>query len=126
MVKCLSLLFVVSCLLVPTTVSQESKATTSAEHSQEAFVIEQVSRKEKFENDGSSIQTDLAKVRIQSDAGVQRYAVLNFSYPSATSSFDIEYVRVHKSGGSVVETPPDSAQDMAAQITREAPFYSDL
>ena len=52
--------------------------------------------------------------------------MLSFSYPSATGTFEIDYVRVRKPDGSIVETPPENVQDMAAQITREAPFYSDL
>jgi tetratricopeptide (TPR) repeat protein len=94
--------------------------------SKEAFVIEQFTRKVKFENDGTSSQEDTARIRIQSDAGLQRYGLLTFDYASSTSSFEIEYVRVRKTDGTVVDTPPDSAQDMAAQITREAPLYSDL
>ena len=35
-------------------------------------------------------------------------------------------MRVRKPDGSVVETPPENVQDMAAEITRQAPFYSDL
>lgn len=96
------------------------------DRSNEAFVIEQFSRKEKFENDGTSSREDIARIRIQSEAGVQRYGVLSFSYASGTGTLDVGYVRVRKPDGSVVETPADSIQDMAAQITREAPFYSDL
>jgi len=36
------------------------------------------------------------------------------------------YVRVRKPDGSVVETPPENVQEMAAQVTHQAPFYSDL
>ena len=96
------------------------------DHSQEAFVIEQSWRKERFENDGTSTSEDTARVRIQSEAGVQQYGLLTFSYPSATGTFEIVYLRVHKPDGSVVETPPENVQDMAAEITRTAPFYSDL
>jgi hypothetical protein len=98
----------------------------STSDSQEAFVIEQFIRKEKFENDGTSQRQDTARIHIQSEAGLQRYGVLSFSYASATGTVEIAYVRVHKPDGSIVETPLDSVQDMAAQITREAPFYSDL
>src|ERR1700722_5932888 len=101
-------------------------ALLTTDHSQEAFVIEQFSRKEKFENDGTFSREDSARVRIQSEAGVQNYGLLAFSYASATGTFEISYVRVRKPDGSTVETPPDNVQDMAAQITREAPFYSDL
>jgi tetratricopeptide (TPR) repeat protein len=100
--------------------------TSGTDHSQEAFVIEQFSSKQKFENDGTSSQENTARVRIQSEAGVQHYGVLAFSYASGTGNFELAYVRVRKPDGSVVETPPENVQDMAAQITREAPFYSDL
>ncbi|MGA7685808.1 MAG: DUF3857 domain-containing protein [Terriglobales bacterium] len=96
------------------------------DNSKEAFVIEQYTQKEKYENDGTAYEEDSGRVRIQSEAGVQQYGVLTFSYASGTGTFEIAYVRVHKPDGSVIETPPDSAQDMAAQITRQAPFYSDL
>ncbi len=99
---------------------------TKADYSKEAFVIEQFSRKLQFENDGTSSRQDTDRVRIQSQAGVQRYGLLSFSYPSATGTFEISYVRVRKPDGSVVETPPENVQDMAAEITRQAPFYSDL
>jgi tetratricopeptide (TPR) repeat protein len=101
-------------------------ASSKPDYSQEAFVIEQFTRKEKFESDGTTGLEYSARVHVQSEAGLQRYGLLTFSYPSATGTFEIGYVRVRKPDGSVIETPPESAQDMAAQITREAPFYSDL
>jgi hypothetical protein len=107
---------------------QSSNKTPSLkpDYSQEAFVMEQYLRKVKLENDGTSLREDSARVRIQSDAGVQHYGLLTFSYPSATGSFEIDYVRFRKLDGTVVETPSENIQDMAAEITREAPFYSDL
>jgi len=109
-----------------TQVAESKPATAKADHAQEAFVIEQFSRNEKFENDGTSVREDTGRIRIQAEAGVQQYGVLSFSYSSGTGTFEIAYVRVRKRDGSVVETPPDSTQDMTAQITRVAPFYSDL
>ena len=101
-------------------------STAKADYSQEAFVMEQYVRKVKLENDGTSVREDTARVRIQSDAGVQRYGLLTFPYASGTGSFEIDYVRVRKPDGTMVETPAENIQDMAAEITREAPFYSDL
>ena len=46
--------------------------------------------------------------------------------PSGTGTFEMAYVRVRKPDGSVVETPPENVQEMAAQVTHQAPFYSDL
>lgn len=105
---------------------KQSPKPDENDHSQEAFVIEQFSHKEKFENDGTALKEDVARVRIQSEAGVQKYGLLNFPYTSGTGTFEIAYVRVRKPDGSLVETPSENIQDMAAQITRQAPFYSDL
>ena len=118
--------FFVGAPSVAQTKTAAQKELSSADIAQEAFVIEQFIRKEKFENDGTSLREDTARVRIQSEAGLQRYGLLSFSYASGTGTFEIVYVRARKPDGAVVETPPDSAQDMAAEITRQAPFYSDL
>ena len=49
-----------------------------------------------------------------------------FPFQSATQTVEIDYVRVHKPDGSTQITPPDDVQDLDAEITRSAPFYSDL
>jgi len=126
MLKLWSLVFLFFAPALVAQVASSKPGTLKADYSQEGFVIEQFSRKERFENDGTSSQEDTARVRIQSEAGVQRYGLLSFTYPSATGSFAIGYVRVRKADGSVVDTPPENVQDMAAEITRQAPFYSDL
>ncbi len=115
-----------SILAAQTATAPSKTEITATDLAQEPFVIEQFLRKENFESDGTALREDTARVRIQSEAGLQRYGLLSFSYASGTGTFEIEYVRVRKSDGSVVVTPPDSAQDMPAEITRAAPFYSDL
>ena len=104
----------------------QTPAATKPDYSKEAFVIEQSTGQIAFENDGTGTRESTARIRIQSDAGVQRYGLLTFSYQSAFESLDIDYVRVIKPGGEVVATPADDAQDMASAITREAPSYSDI
>jgi tetratricopeptide (TPR) repeat protein len=101
-------------------------AGAKLDYSGEAFVVEQDSSRIDFENDGTSNRESSARVRIQSSAGVQRFGVLTFSYQNSTDSIEISYVRVLKADGSVVSTPPENVQDMAAEITRQAPFYSDV
>jgi len=96
------------------------------DYSKEAVVGELLSVKVRFENDGTSVIELAARVRIQSDAGVQRYGLQTFTYQGATQNIEIDYVRVRKADGSIVTTPPDNVQDLDAGITREAPFYSDL
>jgi Flp pilus assembly protein TadD len=96
------------------------------DYSQEAAVIEDSTYKIKFANDGTSTQEQSARVRVQSDAGVQRVGLLTFSYESGIASFEVVCVRVHKPDGTIIDTPPDSIQDMPSEVTRQAPFYSDI
>jgi tetratricopeptide (TPR) repeat protein/transglutaminase-like putative cysteine protease len=97
-----------------------------ADYAKEAAVAELLSWKVRFENDGTSVQELTQRMRIQSDAGVQRFGLLTFTYQGATQAVEFDYVKVRKPDGSVVLTPPDNVQDLDAGITREAPFYSDL
>jgi hypothetical protein len=103
-----------------------AKPDPKPDYSKEAFVIEQTSMRIAFENDGTGIREYSGRIRIQSDAGVQRYGLLTFPYQNSTESVEIEYVRVQKPDGSTASTPAENTQDMATEITREAPFYSDL
>ena len=96
------------------------------DYSKEAAVTELTSVKVSFENDGTSTQEVTLRARIQSDAGVQRYGLLTFTYQGATQTIEVVYLRVRKPDGALVVTPPDNIQDMDAGITHEAPFYSDL
>jgi tetratricopeptide (TPR) repeat protein/transglutaminase-like putative cysteine protease len=122
--KVLALLWVGSPLLAIAQVASQTPARS--EYSKEAFVLEQSSDKFKFQNDGTSTREIDIRVRVQSDAGVQQFGVLKFSYQSNSESFAVDYVRVRKPDGSVVVSPPENFQDMPADVTRAAPFYSDI
>jgi tetratricopeptide (TPR) repeat protein len=120
-------LILVSCLTISGAAGQGASkpANTKPDYSKEAFVDEDDSTKIVFENDGTGTRETSVRIRIQSDAGVQRYGVLTFPYQSAAENVEIDYVRVQKPEGAVITTPPENIQDMAADITRQAPFYSD-
>ncbi|MFZ1011302.1 MAG: DUF3857 and transglutaminase domain-containing protein [Candidatus Sulfotelmatobacter sp.] len=79
-----------------------------------------------FDNDGNFTREQTSRVRVQTDAGVQQWGLLTFPYQSATQTVEIDYVRVRKADGSILITPPDNVQDLDSEITRSAPFYSDL
>ncbi|HZW92208.1 MAG TPA: DUF3857 domain-containing protein [Candidatus Eremiobacteraceae bacterium] len=96
------------------------------DYSQEASVIEQLSTKVAFDNDGNLTREQTSRVRVQTDAGVQQWGLLNFPYQSATQTVEIDYVRVRKPDGTITITPADNVQDLDSEITRSAPFYSDL
>ena len=128
MSRCIcSFLLVLLCNL--TLAGQDDKAKsapTPGERAGEAYIVEDFINRYSFENDGTATRDSTARVRLQSDAGVQRFGVLIFPYQKAIESVEIEYVRVRKPDGSSVTTPVDDLQDMPSNITREAPFYSDL
>ena len=107
--------------------SDEPPAAKSAEtnFSDEAFVIEQVQTKFRFENDGTGRKETIARVRVQSEAGVETWGQVVIGYNSANERVEIPYVRVRKKDGTVVTAPADSVQDLSAPVEREAPVYTD-
>jgi tetratricopeptide (TPR) repeat protein len=121
-----SLLLLQSGFLVVRAQTPAEPISAQSDHTQEASVVELVSTKLTFENDGTSTQETKARVHIQSDAGVQSFGLLTFGYQGATQTVEIDDVHVQKLDGTVVTTPPDNIQDLDAGITRAAPFYSDL
>jgi tetratricopeptide (TPR) repeat protein len=105
---------------------QSAAAATKPDYSNEPFVEEAASVKIAFQNDGTSTLETYDQIRIQSDAGVQRYSIARFPYESAIQSITIDFIRVRKSDGTVVVTPLEGIQDIPTDITRQAPSYSDL
>jgi Tfp pilus assembly protein PilF len=129
MITCLQQVALVAVFaLVPAAYSQAAPPQPAAkpDYSQEAFVIEQMSTKVVFDNDGNRSREQTTRVRVKTDAGVQQWGLLALSFQSAVETVDVSYVRVLKPDSSAVTTPPDNVQDLDAQITRDAPFYSDL
>ena len=96
------------------------------DYSQEAAVIEMMSTKLSFDNDGKSTREQTSRVRVQTDAGVKQWGLLSFPFQSATQTVEVDYVRVRKADGTTVVTPAENVQDLDSEITRSAPFYSDL
>jgi len=103
-----------------------NQAPARPDYLKEAIVVEQSSDKFMFQNDGTLARELNLRVRVQSDAGVQQFGMLRFSYQSSSESFAVDYVRVRKPDNSLVVSPPENFQDMPADVTREAPFYSDI
>ena len=147
---CLTLVF--SCLLTAGAVSQQPGQTPSAQspkpsttpgaaaekaassvkveakspgYSQESFVIEQMHSRYRFEADGTGRKEVTARIRVQSEAGVQQWGQLQEGYNSANERVEIPYVRVLKEDGTVVKAGDDAVQDLSAPIEREAPVYTD-
>ena len=97
----------------------------TSDYRQESFVIEQMHSHYRFEADGTGRKEATARIRVQSEAGVQQWGQLQEGYNSANERVEIPYVRVLKEDGSVVKAGDDAVQDLSAPIEREAPVYTD-
>lgn len=98
----------------------------TADHSQEAVVIEQARSAYRFEKDGTGGREFSLRLRTQSEAGVQQWGQLMFGYNAANERLDVQFVRVRKPDGSIVTTSPDAVQDLTAPVQRVAPVYTDF
>src|SRR5262245_15552625 len=80
----------------------------SADYSQEAVVIEQLKSAYRFERNGTGQREMTVRVKIQSEAGLERFGQLVFAYSSANENLNIDFVRVKKAdGGQVTASASD-------------------
>ena len=103
----------------------EAVKPTTRDYTQESFVIEQMHSRYRFESDGTGRKETIARIRVQSEAGVQQWGQLLEGYNSANERVEIPYVRVLKEDGSVVKASDSDVQDLTAPVEREAPVYTD-
>jgi Flp pilus assembly protein TadD len=103
----------------------ETSSDKNHDYSQESFVVEQMHSTYRFAADGTGRKEVIARIRVQSEAGVQQWGQLQFGYNSANERVEIPYVRVVKQDGTVVKAGDDAVQDLSAPIEREAPVYTD-
>ncbi|HEV7680714.1 MAG TPA: DUF3857 and transglutaminase domain-containing protein, partial [Pyrinomonadaceae bacterium] len=111
----------------PATAPKETPAVEKApDYSQEAIVIEQLKLFYRFEKDGTGQRELTVRVRVQTEAGLERFGQLVFGYSSANENLDVDFLRVRKPDGTVISAAPSDIQDLSAPIAREAPIYTDL
>jgi Tfp pilus assembly protein PilF len=117
---------VLACILAARGQAAAPSASASNDSSQEAAVIQEMSTRVSFDNEGNISREQNSRVLVQTDAGVQQWGLLVFPFQSASQTIEVDYVRVRKPNGTVLATPPDNVQDLDSEVTRNAPFYSDL
>ena len=96
------------------------------DYSSEPFVVEKYATRARFENDGTGTRDLTARIKVQSDAGVQQLGELVFGFNSANEQMDVKYVRVVKPDGSSVAASPEAIKEMTASVERDAPEYTGL
>src|SRR3984885_13039213 len=109
----------------PPQVARPPKTDQKPDYSQEAFVVEQYRSLYRFENDGTGRKETIARIRVQSEAGVQQWGQIQVGYNSANERVEIPYVRVIKADGSIVKAGDDAVQDLSAPLEQQAPVYTD-
>jgi hypothetical protein len=106
--------------------ASSATAPKAPDVTKEALVFDKLYTRVREEADGTGTRETTARVRMLADAGVKQMAVLAFTYTASNQQIDIAYVRVLKPDGTVVVTPDYNIQDLPADVTREAPMYSDI
>ncbi len=112
--------------VAPSAAKAEDHAKADDKYPDEAYVVESQRTVYRFENDGTGRKTVSARIRVQTEAGVELLGQLIFGYSSANESVQIPYVRVIKADGRVVTAPASAVQDLTAPVAREAPVYTDF
>ena len=112
--------------LPSTTQTAPTVTAKPGDQSKEALVFDKLYTRLRQESDGTGSRQTTARIRVMADAGVKQLAVLTFTYTASNQQIDIGYVRVIKPDGTVVVTPDYNVQDLPADVTREAPMYSDI
>src|SRR5437867_1887093 len=109
----------------PPPVPQPTKEK-AADYSQEALVVEHLRVTYRFEKDGTGQHELSLRVKVQSEAALERFGQLVLPYISANEKLDIDYVRVKKPDGTIISASESDVQDLTAPISREAPIYTDV
>src|SRR6185295_1868377 len=85
-----------------TNAAPAEKEQKANDYSQEALVIEHIKSLYSFEKDGTGRRELTLRVRVQSEAALERFGQLILPYTSANEKLEIDYVRVKKPDGSTV------------------------
>jgi tetratricopeptide (TPR) repeat protein len=106
-----------------TSPAQNGQAADSYE--KEPYLFDFIEKKIRFEANGTGQRETAFRVRIQSESAVRELWPVVYPFASGFESLEVDYVRVRKPDGTVVETPPADVQAIDTAVSRIAPMYSD-
>ena len=92
----------------------------------EPMVIEHAETVYHFAVDGTGSHERSIVVRVQTESALKQMGVLTVPFAAKAEHVEWVYARVRHRDGTVTETPPGGAIEIADPVTKEAPFYSDL
>src|SRR5277367_2350373 len=103
----------------------QETAKPPSDFSEEPLVFEYLRTVMRYENDGTGTRETVARIHVQSTAGLTKAGQLIFDYNASNESVEIRSVLVRKPDGAVVAAGSDAVQDLSAPVAREAPMYTD-
>lgn len=126
-----ALLTSTSCVLAQTSPAAHSPhpVSAAAEHDRfagESIVVQHSDLVYSMNADGTGWREQSFAAKVQSEAAVRELGIVNVGFAGASEKVEIQYARVRRPDGSVIDTPAREAQEQPQPVTREAPFYSDL
>lgn len=112
-------------LLTCATFLRAEEPTAKEEEPTRDLVFERLETLYRFQNDGTGEVTQLARCRVQSEAGRTAVAQIAASYSSELEDLRFDYVRTLKPDGTQVVADPSQAQEVTSPVARVAPMFSD-
>jgi len=123
----LSSSLVVSCFLLSGSgLCAQGPSPSAGQYAAESFVIDRSDWLYSNNADGTGYREHTVAVTIQSEAALRTFGVVAVGFASASEHVELHYARARHKDGSVTETPVSGALEQPEEVTREAPFYSDL
>jgi hypothetical protein len=104
----------------------QSAPTRTDQYHDEALIWEHYDTIIHMHADGTGDRILHVTARLQSEGAVRQLSVIQVGFASAYETGFIDYLRVHKPDGTIVETPVADAIEMPPPVTTIAPLYSDL
>lgn len=92
----------------------------------EAVIVQRLNTLYRYAADGTGDRQIAMAILLQTEAAVRQFGVVTIPFASSSEHVQVDYVRVRKPDGSVVDTPSADGQEIAAPVTQQAPLYSDL
>jgi len=99
------------------------RAKPSAAYAREPYVIERYRTVVRFDEDGTGERVLSVRIRVQSDAAVEKFAELVFPYDANHEDVQLRRLVVNRQDGSTVGLAVDAVKDLPAKVTAATPVY---
>ena len=99
---------------------------SSPSYAAEPMVAQRVDVLYSMNADGTGFRQRTLAVKVQSEASLREFGVVDIPFAGDSEKVEFHYVRVRHPDGTVADTPVSGVLEQPEEVTRQAPFYSDL